>query len=72
MMREDGVPSNREEGPGRFRCDSSLLSSLQVDIDAASAAGNRLAASANTDETPLPVVRLPSTPSDDGPPLWRN
>ena len=69
MTHEDGETSSREaDGSGGFRFDPSLLAVLQADIDAAAAAGDRLAASADADATPLPIVRLPSTTGDDGRP----
>jgi hypothetical protein len=67
MMPEDDPPTNREENGSRgFRFDPSLLSVLGVDVDAALAAGDRLAASANADAVPLPVVRLAESTGDDG------
>jgi hypothetical protein len=69
MMPEDDESTIREENSSRvFRFDASLLAVPQADIDAATAAGDRLAASADADATPLPIVRLPPTTDDDGRP----
>ena len=49
----------------RFRLDPPLIAALQLDTDAAAAAGDRLAARADPDAVPLPVVRLPADVDDE-------
>jgi len=68
MMPEGDESTSREENSSRgFRFHPSLLAVPQAEFDAATAAGDRLAASADADATPLPIVRLPQTTGDDGP-----
>jgi hypothetical protein len=49
----------------RFRLDPSLIATLQWDTDAAAAAGDRLAASADPEAVPLPVVHLSADGDDE-------
>lgn len=49
----------------RLRLDSSLTADLQWDTDAAAAAGDRLAASADPEAVPLPVVHLSANVDDE-------
>ena len=60
-MHEKPDPAARETvSPRQFRFTPSLLAAVQPDVDAAAAAGERLAASADPEATPLPMVRLPA------------
>ena len=65
MTREEpGAEDHEADASRRFQFDPSLIATLQCDVDAATAAGDRLAASADPDAVPLPVVRLASTIGD--------
>jgi hypothetical protein len=69
MMPEDDKSTIREGNNSRgVKFDSSLIAVPQADFEAVTAAGDRLAASADAEATPLPIVRLPPTTGDDGQP----
>jgi hypothetical protein len=64
-MHEKPDPAARETvSPRQVRFTPSLLAAVQPDVDAAAAAGERLAASADPEATPLPMVRLPAMVPD--------
>ena len=65
MSEDDQLTNRKENGSKGFRFDPSLLSVPGADVDAALAAGERLAASAHADAVPLLIVRLSESTSED-------